>query len=135
MTETQIETTLAAVFFAVLLAIEWRYRLRSVRVATAVLALLALLLSQPSMTNSRRRAMSLPRAERVTEFWGDPLSEYHSGVLTLAEVYSENSEEGFGGRVLGLGVLLWLACSPALRRAPGTAKSAVHPGAPDPDAA
>lgn len=109
------ETIVLAVFFAVALGLEWRYRLRSIRLGAASLALLVLFFAQPSPTRAARRAVAASPAERVTALRGSPLSAYESGVLTMAEFASEDASGGENARWLGLGVLFWLACSPAIR--------------------
>lgn len=111
------ETMLVALVFAVLLGLEWRYRLRSMRVGVASLALIVLWFAQPLPHRAARRAFSAPPAERVTELRGSPLSEYMSGVLTMEQAVAEDARMDAGARLLCVGVLFWLACSPALRRA------------------
>lgn len=113
-------TTLAALIFAVLLVLEWRYRLRSVRVAAAVLALLLLDFAQPIPHRAGRRAFVAPPEARITRFefrGGRALSEYESGVLTMERAVAQDFRMGANGRRLGVAVLFWLACSPVLRRA------------------
>jgi hypothetical protein len=78
MSETLFERLLLGLFFTVLLALEWRYRLRSVRMATALLALVLWFFSQPNPTRAARWAIAMPVTERVTEIGGVPLSEYAS---------------------------------------------------------
>jgi hypothetical protein len=114
------ESILLAVAFAVLLGFEWRYRLKSLRLGAAVLALGVWVFAQPVPHRATRRAIAMPPTERVTHIVeGDTLSEYVIGVLTMAQAVSDDAKPGASSRLLALGVLLWLACSPSLyRRAP-----------------
>lgn len=112
-------TTLIALTFAVLLGLEWRYQLRSVRLGTAFLALVVLWFAQPLPHRAARRAIAAPPAERVTEFTGvRSLTEYESGVVTMEQAVGADTRMGANARMLVVGVLFWLACSPVLRRAP-----------------
>lgn len=114
------ETTLLALVFAVLLWLEWRYQLRSVRIAAAVLALVVWLFAQPLPHGAARRAIAAQPAERVTRIAnGPPLSEYASGVLTMEDAVVEDMKADDNVRLLSLGVLVWLACSPVFRRGRG----------------
>jgi hypothetical protein len=106
-----------AIIFAVLLVLEWRYRLRSMRLAAVALALLLFLFAQPGYTRAARRALMMPPAERVTQIRGSPLSDYVSGVRTMEQAVGDDSNMGANARMLSVGVLVWLACSPVLRRA------------------
>lgn len=131
--EPMNSTMLVAVVFAVLLGIEWRYRLPGVRLGTALLALVVLWFAQPLPHRAARQAMVAPPAERVTELPGvRSLSEYESGVVTMERAVGNDSRMGAKARLLGLGVLFWLACSPvfmrALRPATGTARPDVVSG-------
>ena len=103
--------------FAVLLSLEWRYRRTSLRVGTALLALMMLAWYQPNYTGARRRALGAPRAERVTTLGrsADTVSSYESGVYTTMETVREAIRFGAPVRLAALGTLAWLACSP-LRR-------------------
>jgi hypothetical protein len=113
------ETTGLALVFVVLLGLEWRYRLKSVRLATALLAVGALWFFQPDITTVRRVAFSKPRAEWVTKSAPHRvLSEYQMGVLTTVGEFSRMMKYHADARRLSIGVLFWLACSPILRRAP-----------------
>lgn len=103
--------------FAVLLGFEWRYRLRSVRITAAVLALASGLFAQPLSNRAARRVIAAPMAERVTRTPdGTPLSDYESGVLTMEEAVVEDVMMGAPVRLLSVGALFWLACSPVFRR-------------------
>lgn len=110
------EMVLVALIFAVLLGVEWRYQLSSVRLGTAMLSLVVWLFAQPNYTTAARRVSVAPPEERVTQLRGAPISEYVSGVATMVEAIDEASEERAGVRLLALGVLFWLSCSPVLRR-------------------
>ena len=111
------DTTILGLTFILLLALEWRYRWRVVRVGAAVLAFLVWFLSQPSAYRAARLAMAMPPAERVTQFpGGRHLSEYESGVLTMKRVVSDDIEGSWNISIIPVGVLVWLACSPAFRR-------------------
>jgi hypothetical protein len=121
-----IETILLAAFFAIALAAEWRWRKASIRLGTAVLALFVLWFTQPVPHRAARRAVDAPPAERVAELRGERLSEYESGILTMRQAIIEDGRMFRNDRLLALGVLMWLACSPALRRdrpSPGEAVS------------
>jgi hypothetical protein len=110
-------TTLLGVGFIVILAVEWRYRFKIVRVAAAVLAVLVWLFTQPNLTNARRRAMVMPPAERITQFRGGTLlSEYQSGVMTMDRAVIDQVDMAWYPSLMAVGVLAWLACSPAFRR-------------------
>lgn len=122
-------TILVALAFAALLGLEWRYRLKSLRVATALLALVVLFYAQPVYTRAARRAHVMPPAERVTEIRGARLPEYVSGVRTMERVVAEDANMGADARRLALGVLFWLACSPVFwRAARAPAKASAAPG-------
>lgn len=109
------EMIVVVLAFAILLGLEWRFRWRIVRVGTAVLAVLMLWFVEPDPTAATRRAFSTPPAERVTHRFGSPISEYSSGVRTMARAMRELERRSVPPRLLGYGALLWLACSPALR--------------------
>lgn len=111
------ETVGLGLVFAVLLALEWRYRLKSVRLVAALFALLVWLFVQPSPTRAARRALALPEDERVTTIRGSRLSEYAIGVRTMERAVGDDAMMFDGERLLSVGVLLWLACSPVLRHA------------------
>lgn len=114
------KTIILALVFAVLLGVEWRYRLRSVRITAAVLALASWLFAQPLSDRAARRVIAAPMAERVTRTPdGTPLSDYESGVLTMEEAVVEDVMMGASVRLLSVGALLWLACSPVFRRRVG----------------
>ena len=115
------ETIVLVLVFAVLLGFEWRNRLRSLRIAAAVLALAVCLFAQPLPRRAARRAIVAPSAERVTQIAdGPPLSEYASGVVTMEQAIVEDAKMDAYARLLSVGVLFWLACSPVFRRARGT---------------
>ena len=115
-----------ALAFAVLLALEWRYRLRTLRIAGAVMAVTMFFFFAPTYHAAWRRAMSTPPAERIKHYTGllpdsnaRLLSEYESGVFTMHRAVVENAGGYARERRLALGVLFWLACSPAFRSARG----------------
>ena len=109
---------IVALIFAVLLGLEWRYRLRTARMVAAVLALVVSFFYQPAATRAVRRALTMPPAERVTEIpGGPPLSEYEIGVYTMQRAVADDSKMGYDERLLSMGVLFWLACSPVIPRA------------------
>ena len=113
------ETLLLGLACAVLLALEWRYRLKSVRVTTAFIALVVWLYAQPNPTRAARRALEVPPAERVSGIRGNALSEYASGVRTMERAAGDDAMIFDKERLLSVGVLLWLACSPVFRRVCG----------------
>lgn len=117
MDEAVAETLFVAVTFAALLWVESRYRLAKLRLGTAMLSLLVLMAAQPNYTSVVRRISGEPRAERVTKLHGSPLSDYESGVLTMYNAVSEQSDLYAMVRLVSFGVLVWLACSPVLRGA------------------
>ena len=121
---------LLALLFAMLLGIEWRYRLRSARLAAAMLAVAAWLFVQPTPPRAAREVMWAPPAARVTRMRpvDGPLSEYQSGVATMERAVEDNIRMGEDTRVLCVGVLFWLACSPAFRtaRGPSAAEQSDH---------
>lgn len=119
------EALIVGVPFALLLGVEWRYRLRSMRVGCALLALAVLLFSQPDSYAAWRSAMDTPVAERETHYpsaipgeVGRPLSDFESGVFAMHRAVIEESAGYEVARWIAVGVLFWLACSPAFRRAP-----------------
>lgn len=125
------ETILIATVFVVLLGLEWRYRLRSLRVGTALLAIGLWLFAQPSATRAARRALEMSPAERVTEIaGGEPLSEYAVGVRTMEQAVADDARMFANERLLSIGVLFWLAFSPVLRGARGDLTG--KPSATDP---
>jgi hypothetical protein len=117
------DLAVVATAFVLLLGLEWRYRRRRLRLASALLALLLLGWYQPDYTGSRRRALAASPAERVTriaqvgEGGYRTLSYYESGVHTSIQAVTEAAAFGAGVRLAAVGALVWLACSPALRRA------------------
>ena len=115
-----------ALAFAVLLALEWRYRLRTLRIGAAVLAVTMLFFFAPTYHAAWRRAMDTPPAERIADYPGTvpgsvarSLSEYESGVFTMHRAVVENAAGYARERDLAVGVLVWLACSPAFRSTRG----------------
>lgn len=109
-----IITAYVLIFFA-LLWLEWKRQAKSLRLIAASLALALVLFNQPGYTRAARRAMMAAPAERVTQIRGDTLSEYISGVRTMEQAVGEDANAGATARIIGFGVLLWLACSPVLR--------------------
>lgn len=101
--------------FAVLLGLEWRYQFRLLRVAAILLTLVVLFFAQPSSTRAARWAMFAPPAQRITAL-GAPLSGYESGVATMRQAVEEDARMGADARLLAMGVLLWLACTPMFPR-------------------
>jgi hypothetical protein len=118
------ETIFVAAFFTILLALEWRYRLAIIRLVTVVVTLLVLVFTEPNPRRAARRAIVAPPAERVTQLRGSPLSDYGSGVVTMERAVVADEEAFADENLLALGVLIWLACSPALRRSPPSAGAA-----------
>ena len=113
-------TLVIALVFVLLLGLErWR-GLRSVRIFAAVLALTVLFVAQPGYTRAARSALGMPSSERITHIRGDRLSEYASGVRTMEQAVADDAKMGSHARLLALGVLFWLACSPVLPRRSGT---------------
>lgn len=84
---------------------------------------------QPNHTAAARRVSVAPPEDRVTQLRGDSVSEYMSGVATMVEAINEQAGEYAEVRLLALGVLFWLACSPAFRRVPHTPTAETHPHA------
>ena len=120
------QTIVVAAIFAVLLGLELRYRRRLLKVATALVAVAVLLYFQPDYTSARRRALGAPVTDRVTKSpvagsEGDTLSDYHSGVYTTMRFIEGYATDGANARLIALGALVWLACSPVLRHAHGSA--------------
>ncbi len=111
-------TAAIAVVFAILLGLEWHYRFRSLRLAAALMALVVWMSLQPLPTRAARRALAMPDSQRVTQRSnGDPLSGYDSGVRTMEQAVAEDIALEANERLLAVAVLLWLACSPVIRRA------------------
>ena len=117
------ETIVSVLIFVVLLGLEWRYQLSSLRVAAAFVALVLWFFTQTNIAGSARWAIAMPPAERVTMIHGQPLSEYASGVATMEQVAGDDAMGKVNERLLSVGVLLWLACSPVFRRARGSSGS------------
>ena len=117
------EAIIVGLPFALLLGLEWRYRLRSVRVGCALLAVALLFFLQPNTYAAWRRAMETPAAKRETHYpstipgeVGRPLSEFESGIFAMRRAVIDESAGYAGTRWIAVGVLFWLACSPAFRR-------------------
>ena len=106
-----------ALVFAVLLVLEWRSRRGIVRVGTVMLVAVVLFFAHPVPHRAARRAFGAPIAERITQWrpGGPRISDYLSGVLTMEEFVSQDSRMDSNSRMMAMGVLFWLACSPALR--------------------
>jgi hypothetical protein len=111
-----IGTIAVAAFFAILLVLEWRYRRAIIRLVTAALALLLLLLTQPNFHRAARRALDAPLEARVPQFGDTSVTSYESGVFTMERAIAADNDMFENEKLLALGVLMWLACSPALRR-------------------
>jgi hypothetical protein len=115
-----METIVVATIFVLLLGLEWRYRLRRLRVGTALLSLVVLALSQPNYTGAQRRALATPPAERITEVeYHGPISAYESGVYTTMREVGGAAGVTANIRLAAVAALVWLACSPALRQPRG----------------
>ena len=110
------ETIVVSLVFAALLGLEWRYQRRRLRLGTVGLALLVYAFAQPSVTVAGRRASAAPPEARIRILRGDTLSEFMSGVDLMREYLVQQLSARADLRLLALGVLVWLACSPALRR-------------------
>lgn len=110
-------TLLVAVVAAILLGLEWWKGGRLLRIGSALFALAVLLLAPTMPWRAARRALSAPVAERLT-VWpgsGNPVSEYESGVLTMHRMVVADWQIGAKARAVGVGMLVWLAISPAIR--------------------
>lgn len=116
MSESAVETVLAALIFAALLVLERRSQRSVVRLGTAILALVVLFLAQPDYTTAARRVSVARPEERITQLHGSPISEYESGVVTMYEATRRAREDLSMVRLLALGVVFWLSCSQAVRR-------------------
>jgi hypothetical protein len=110
------ETITVALVFVALLGLDWRYRRTSVRLGTVALALVVWWFAQPGYTTAARQASAAGPAERSTQLRGEPLSEYMSGVDTMYKFVLEQDEQYADIRLLTLGVLVWLAGAPVVRR-------------------
>jgi len=108
-------TVLVVLIIAVLLGLEWRYQLSSMRRATATLALLVFFFAQPSYTTAARAVSVASPEERITEIHGSTVSDYESGVATMLAAIDGAREAHAWMRLVALGALFWLACSPVLR--------------------
>lgn len=112
------EAILVALVFGLLLACEWRYQFRTLRLAIVMLALGVMFFAQPGYISVARRVSVAPPEDRITEIRGQPISEYLSGVTTLYEAFGKAGRARRGVRLVALGALVLLACSPLLRRVP-----------------
>lgn len=106
---------IVALVFAVLLALEWRYRRAWLRLGIVALAVVVHVVATPSITVAARQATAAPPEARVRIFWGDTLSEYMSGVDQMREYMADQFDLTAGVRRVTLGVLVWLACEPGMR--------------------
>lgn len=104
------------VIFSGLLVLEWRYKHPLIRVGTALLAAGIVVLMQGSARQAARNVYMAPPSERVTELHGSLITDYQSGVLTMEDAVVEGRRIFRNERRVALAVLLWLACTPALRR-------------------
>ena len=130
--------------FAVILVLEWRYRLKSLRVGAITLAGAMLFFFQPSTHAAWRQAMSTLPSQRVThapspfsDSVGPALSEYHSGIYTMYDAVVDQVDMYARERQLALAVLFWLACSPIFRPARGLdhdSRGSVHSAIGPPEA-
>lgn len=112
------EALLLALLFAGLLWVEWRGRRRSLRVRTAVFALIVLFLAQPSSVRAGRWAISAPPETQIKQnARGAPVSEYGSGVRTMRKAVEDDMAGGAYARGVALAALFWLAIAPILQRA------------------
>jgi hypothetical protein len=100
----------------VLLALEWRLQSKILRIGTVVLALATLMFFEGNSRRAARSAFGAAPEERVTNIGGTIFSGYESGVLTMEEAINHDSAMGQNERWLALAVLVWLACSPTMRR-------------------
>lgn len=110
------ETIVVAALFLVVAAVEWKYQWPFIRLLMVVLALLVLVFTDPSPRRAARRAIVAPSMERVTELRGSRLSDYGSGVVTMERAMVEDAKMFKNENLLALAALIWLACSPAVRR-------------------
>ena len=134
-------TYIVLAVFAVLLTLEWRYRQRLLRLATALLALAVLAFFRPDYTTARRRALSAPPAERVVLYPPDlaggvntVLSDYHSGVYTTMRWVGYYHDVGAGARLAAIGALFWLALFHRGAANPRTDRDAPDAARPSPRA-
>jgi hypothetical protein len=109
----------AFILLAALLIMEWVRRSSLARVGAVMLSLVILFFAQPNSGRAYRRALSIPKDQRVVEMtnWGR-LDEFTSGVFTMQRAVDEDSEMGAHARFAACLTLLWLALSPILRRKP-----------------
>ena len=121
------QTLVLAVVFVVLLMLDWRYRLTSLRLATVLIALIVLIFTAPSARRAARHAFVAPPAERVTQLHGSLVSEYESGVLTMERAVVADKQMFSNENLLALAVLVWLACTPSLRRSRAAYEEPISP--------
>lgn len=123
------ETLIVGLVFLVLVALELRLQLNSIRAVAIVLALLLLAFSQPSYRRAARHALDLPASARVLPSPVGPVgAEYASDVLTMEPEAEADAQRDLGPPLLGILVLTWFACTslyrPRLSRKPQSASSA-----------
>lgn len=117
-----IGDALIVALFATLLVLEWRNRLKPLRLVATILSLLVILTAVPSTRIATRRAFNTPPAERITIRGG---TDYESGVLTMERAVVEGAQQGSRRFYLALGVLGWLALTPVLRDVPEAVRMSV----------
>jgi hypothetical protein len=111
-------TVFLALIFALLLGIEWRYRIKGARIGAAILTLIVLQFAQPGYRRAARRALELQPSQRITQLGtAPPVSDYTSGVLSMERATIDDALIGEPARFLAVAVLFWLACTPLFRRA------------------
>jgi hypothetical protein len=101
-----------------LLVIEWRRRSVLARLGVMILAVTQLWFSQPLAGRAMRTVIGLSPDQRVRAS-----SDYASGVYTMQEAVAKDIARGTADRLMGVGVLLWLGLTPALRRGPATRRA------------
>jgi len=116
-------TILLATFLVGLLVLEWRYRLKLLRVCAVVVSMVSLIFAQPGLHRAARVALSTPVLERVNRFGDRGATEYESGILTTERAFMADSDMGANARRISLCVLIWLAVTPILRDRRGGSRS------------
>jgi hypothetical protein len=108
------------VAFGILLAVEWVRRSAPVRIATIALALAVFFFFLPMPHRAMREVIGLRGSARIDSLpnWGH-LSDYASGVLTMKRAVEADIGMDADKRLLAVGVLVWLAISPVVRRTTG----------------
>src|SRR4051812_9913410 len=106
-----METGVIASAFVLLLGLEWRYRLRYLRLGAVVFAIAVLALYQPVYGAAERNAYLTPPAQRITRVpqgvEGDALlSDYQSGVLTMSRTVGYAVRVNSGIRTVAVGALV-----------------------------